>query len=317
MLAIIMLTVVVRCLVLPLSYKQTMMAQKMQELQPEIRRINEKYKGDYEGRTKATQQLFREHNYNPLAGCLPMFVQLPIFIGLYRALMVDVELRQQPLIPGLYWASNLAAPDMLFRWDGFMPAFLASETGYLGPYFNLLPVITVALFVVQQKMFMPPATDEQTIMQQKMMKWMMLFFLVMFFTVPAGLCLYFITSSCWGIAERKVMPKFVAWRKKNAPPPTAKPASGPSLLERLTERLAAAQREGNAAGFEGGSRSNGKGNGKGAGGKGSDGKGSGGNPAPRAASSERSTPGPAAKIGCVAPAAPHRVHLPHAAVDRG
>ena len=84
---------------------------------------------------------------------------------------------------------------------------LGGETGWLGPYFNLLPVITCVLFLLQQKLFTPPATDEQGEMMQKVMKYMMLFMAVMFFKVPSGLCLYFITSSLWSILERKMLPK--------------------------------------------------------------------------------------------------------------
>ena len=89
-----------------------------------------------------------------------------------------------------------------------MPAFLADEAdGYLGPFFNVFPLITVTLFLIQQKMFTPPATDEQTKMQQQMMTYMTVFMGVMFYKVPAGLCIYFITSSLWGICERKLLPK--------------------------------------------------------------------------------------------------------------
>jgi YidC/Oxa1 family membrane protein insertase len=136
-----------------------------------------------------------------------MFLQLPIFLGLYRSISVDIELRQAALIPGLDWCSNLAGPDMLWYWKGIMPNFLVSETGMLGPYLNVLPLITVALFLVHQKLFTPPATDEQTAMQLKMMKYMTLFMGFMFFKVASGLCLYFIASSLWGIAERKLIPK--------------------------------------------------------------------------------------------------------------
>jgi YidC/Oxa1 family membrane protein insertase len=205
--AIIMLTVLVRGCMFPLSRKQALSAQKMQELQPEIKKIAEKYKNNLEARNKAQGELFRKHNHNPLAGCLPMFVQLPIFVGLYRSLMVDVELRQAPLVPGLDWCSNLAAPDMLFRWDSWMPGYFSDPTGWLGPYFNLLPLFTIALFIWQQKMFMPPPADEQAELQQKMMKFMMIFMGFMFFKVASGLCLYFIASSLWGIAERKLLPR--------------------------------------------------------------------------------------------------------------
>lgn len=207
-LAIILLTLIVRGCMFPIGRQQAMNAKKMQELTPEIKKIKEKYPGDTEKQAKAQQELFRKHKYNPVAGCLPMFLQLPIFIGLYRALSVDIELRQTPLIPGMDWCSNLAAPDMLFRWDDWLPIeFLTGYAGYLGPYLNLLPLISTGLFLVHQQMFTPPPTDEQQEMQQKVMKFMMLFMLVIFFKVPAGLCLYFITSSIWALAERMLLPK--------------------------------------------------------------------------------------------------------------
>jgi YidC/Oxa1 family membrane protein insertase len=202
--AIIMLTVLVRSCMFPISRKQALGAQKMQMLQPEMKKIAEKYKTNPEQRMKAQQELFRKHNYNPLAGCLPLFLQLPIFIGLYRSLMVDVELRQAPLLPGVDWCSNLAAPDMLWNWSAVMPSFIEH---YLGSHLNVLPLITVGLFLWQQKLFMPPPTDEQQVLQQKMMQYMMIFMAFMFYHVAAGLCIYFIASSLWGIAERKLLPK--------------------------------------------------------------------------------------------------------------
>ncbi|MCZ6618443.1 MAG: YidC/Oxa1 family insertase periplasmic-domain containing protein, partial [Gammaproteobacteria bacterium] len=204
--AIILLTVVVRACMFPIGRQQAMNARKMQELTPEIKKIKEKFPKDTQKQTAAQQELFRKHKYNPVAGCLPMFLQLPIFIGLYRALSVDIELRQTPLIPGVDWCSNLAAPDMLYRWDSFLPQMLAGYTGWLGPYLNLLPLISTGLFLVHQHMFTPPPTDEQQEMQQRVMKFMMIIMVVIFFKVPAGLCLYFITSSLWALAERKMLP---------------------------------------------------------------------------------------------------------------
>jgi len=206
--SIILLTVIVRACMFPLGRAQAMSAKKMQELTPEIKKIKEKYPTDTEKQAKAQQELFRKHKYNPVAGCLPMFLQLPLFMGLYRALAVDIELRQTPLIPGLDWCANLAGPDMLLRWDSLLPfQALTGYTGYLGPYLNLLPMISTGLFLVHQQMFTPPPTDEQQEMQQKVMKFMMLFMLVMFFKIPAGLCLYFITSSLWALGERLMLPK--------------------------------------------------------------------------------------------------------------
>jgi len=204
-LAIIMLTLLVRGCMWPLSRKAARNAQLMQVLKPEMDAIREKHKNDMEKQGKAQRELMAKYNVNPFGGCMLMFVQMPIFLGLYRGLSVDVELRDQSLIPGLSWASNLAAPDRLFHW-GDSPAFLFAETGWLGPYLNILPLITVGLFILQQKLFMPPATDDQTRMQQKMMNYMMVFMGLMFFKVPSGLCLYFITTSIFSIAERKLLP---------------------------------------------------------------------------------------------------------------
>jgi YidC/Oxa1 family membrane protein insertase len=208
--AIILLTVVVRLAMFPLSRKQALGAQKMQELQPEIKKLAEKYKNNPEQRMKAQSELFKKHNYHPASGCLPVFLQLPIFVGLYNSLRVDVELRQAPLISeAIHWCSNLAAPDMLFKWTSFMPEFVTSGQGMLGlgPYFNLLPLLTVVLFLWQQQKMMPPPADEQAAIQQNVMKFMMIFIGLMFFKVPSGLCVYFIASSIWGIAERKFLPK--------------------------------------------------------------------------------------------------------------
>lgn len=206
--AIILLTVIVRGGMFPLSRKAAINAQKMQELAPEIKKINEKFKDDMEGKLKAQRELQQRVGFNPLAGCLPMFLQLPIFIGLYRALSVDIELRQAAVSGATDWASNLAAPDMFLYWgDWLWEYFSGRGTGWLGPYFNLLPVIVVILFLAQQKMFMPPATDEQTAMTQKMMNIMTLMMGLFFFRVPAGLCIYFITSSLWGICERIMVKK--------------------------------------------------------------------------------------------------------------
>ena len=206
-LAIILLTVLVRMLMIPFSRKAALNAQMMQHLSPQVKEINEKYGSDLEKKTAATQALYKKYKFNPLGGCFVMVFQLPIFYGLYKALNVDIALRDQPFIPGIEWCSNLAAPDQFLNWQSWMPSWIADETGYLGPYFNILPIATMFLFILQQKLFTPPATDDQQKMMQKMMMFMMLFMGFMFFKVPSGLCLYFITSSLWAVIERKLLPK--------------------------------------------------------------------------------------------------------------
>ena len=182
----------------------------MQLIQPEIKKLKDKYKNNMQAMQKAQQELFRKHNYNPMSGCLVALIQLPIFIGLYSSLRVDVDLRDAPLISeAVRWCSNLAAPDMLFDWRAFMPDMVTCGVGMLGlgPYFNILPVFSVVLMILQFKMFTPPATDEQSATQQKVMQYMFIFMGFMFFKVASGLCLYIITTTLWGLAERQFLPK--------------------------------------------------------------------------------------------------------------
>ncbi|MEX0794348.1 MAG: YidC/Oxa1 family insertase periplasmic-domain containing protein, partial [Pirellulaceae bacterium] len=206
-LAIILLTVMVRGAMYPISRKQTKNMQLQAQLAPELKKLRDMYKDQPEKMASAQSALFKKYNFNPVGGCGMMFLQLPIFLGLYRGLAVDINLRQAPLIPGVQWCSNLSAPDQLWRWDHLLPSFLAGPEGWLGPFLNILPLVTVVLFLIQQKLFMPPPQDEQQKMQQQVMTFMMLFIGVMFFRVPSGLCIYFITSSIWGIVERKLLPQ--------------------------------------------------------------------------------------------------------------
>jgi YidC/Oxa1 family membrane protein insertase len=140
-------------------------------------------------------------------------------MGLYRSLATDVELRQAPLFSSaIRWCSNLAAPDMLWDWSKLLPAFLTAPEAWLGPFLNLFPLVTIGLMLWQQKLFMPPAVDEQQKVQQQVMNYMMWFMALMFFKVPCGLCLYFIASSLWGIAERLWMPTMLPAAAAGAAP---------------------------------------------------------------------------------------------------
>lgn len=208
-LAIMMLTVLVRSLMFPVSRRMALNGQKMQRVQPEMAKLKEALKDEPTKMMAAQQMLMKKAGINQLAGCLPAMIQLPIVIGLYRCVSVDVALRQQPLIPGLEWCSNLAGPDMFMDWQQWMPEFISGKgPGWFGPYLNILPLITITLFIVQQKVLMPKATDEQTRLAQQMMMIMTIMMGVLFFRVPAGLCIYFITSSTWSLIERFLIKKY-------------------------------------------------------------------------------------------------------------
>jgi YidC/Oxa1 family membrane protein insertase len=206
-LAIILLTVIVRGLMFPISRRQATLSIKMQEVAPEVKKVQEKYKNDPQARNRAVMELYRKHGVNPLGGCLTLLLQLPVFMGLYYALQESIHFR----LAGFLWMDNLAAPDMLLWWGESIPIISDPDNmggfGYLGPFLNLLPIFAVGLMLVQQKMMTPPPTDEQSAMQQKMFKWMMIIFGFLFYKLAAGLCLYFIVSSLWGVLERRFMPK--------------------------------------------------------------------------------------------------------------
>jgi YidC/Oxa1 family membrane protein insertase len=226
---IIVLTVLVRGLMFPVSRKQAMTSMRMQELAPELKKLQEKYKEDKQALGMAQLDLYRKHGVNPVGSCWFLLLQMPIFMGLYYSLQESIHFRLADLWPT--WIINLAAPDMLIYWGPYIPFLSRPEDYggflYLGPYFNLLPVIAVSLMLVQQKMTMPPPTDEQQEMQQKMMKYMMIVFGLMFYKVAAGLCIYFVSSSLWGFAERKLLPK-----KK----PKDGDVSSESLFQRIINR---------------------------------------------------------------------------------
>ncbi len=236
-LAIMCLTVMVRGLMFPVSRKGALTSIRMQQLGPEIKKLQEKFKDDKQALQLATMELYRKHGVNPFGTCWFMFLQMPIFMGLYYALQESITFRLASFQPlhflGLEWISNLAAPDMLWEWGEKIPYLTTPQSYggflYLGPYLNLLPIIAVTLMIMQQKLMTPPPTDEQQEMQQKMMKYMMVFMGLMFYKVAAGLCIYFIASSLWGFAERKLLPK-----KKPTPTDGASvPATSANLLSRV------------------------------------------------------------------------------------
>ncbi len=248
--AIVCLTILVRGCLFPLSKKQAVMAARQKELQPQLKALKEKCGNDQQKFARAQMDLWRKHNINPLSGCLPLFLQLPIFVGLYTALNSAVDLRGQSFL----WIDNLAAPDALFRLPFALPFGMGHD-------FSILPLCTVALFLTQQKMFMPPAQDEQQEMQHKMMNIMTGVMGIFFWHQPAGLCVYFIASSTWSIAERKLLgtaspapasnveliipddtPKAAAGSKASTEPVNG-PTKPAGFLQRLLDAAAEAQKQ--------------------------------------------------------------------------
>lgn len=203
-LAIILLTFLVRSLLLPLSMWSQKNMLRMQKLAPELNKLKEKYTRKDGTMTPEAQRQFsmeqmdlmRKTGVNPV-GCLgPIFLQFPVFIGLWNALNYSFDLRGQPM--GL-WINDLSVPEVLTRLPFTIP-LLGTDA------LSLLPLIMIFTYWLQQKM-QPPAADPRAAEQQKMMKMIIPFFGLLLYTAPSGLMLYFITSSFWSILEQKWVKK--------------------------------------------------------------------------------------------------------------
>ncbi len=213
-LSIVVLTVCVRLLLFYPSRKQTAMSMRMMEIQkrlePELKKLQERYKDDQNTYNREKMRLMMQNGFNPAAqmgGCLLLFAQMPIMMGLYFGLQESIFFRLDHFL----WIDNLAAPDMLIWWGEQIPFISTPEDLgsfiYMGPYFNLLPILAVGLMLYQQAKMMPASTDPQAEQQRMMMKIMMVMMAFFFYKVAAGLALYFIVSTGWGIIERQFIPK--------------------------------------------------------------------------------------------------------------
>ncbi len=175
--AIMLLTIIVRCIFWPITHKGTESMRKMQALQPQMKEIREKFKDNPQRMQQETMKFYKENKVNPMGGCLPMLVQIPVFIALFVVLRSAIELRFSKFL----WISDLSEPENLLA--GMIPI-----VGSL----NILPLLMSATMVWQQKLT-PAAGDPQ---QQKMMAIMMpIMMLFFFYTMPSGLVLYWTTSN--------------------------------------------------------------------------------------------------------------------------
>ncbi|MGF1582189.1 MAG: membrane protein insertase YidC [Gemmataceae bacterium] len=244
-LAIIIMTVVVRGALFPLSRRQALMSIKMQALAPELKKLKEKYAEPME-QQQAMWELYRKHGVNPAMGCLPLLLQLPIFLGLYYSLQESIGFRLGTFL----WIQNLAAPDMLWFWgddisvissmDNFRGGWwLIIPLGflYLGPYLNLLPILAVIVMFIQQQIMMPPATDEQQEAQQKMMRFLPVVLLLMFYKIASGLAIYFIATTFWGLVERWLLPKKEDILKKMKTEALTEPKKGTTAAQKLSGKM--------------------------------------------------------------------------------
>jgi YidC/Oxa1 family membrane protein insertase len=182
---IVLLTLVIKILMAPLTHKSFVSMKQMQKLQPQMERLKEKFKNDKEKLNKEIMDLYRRNGVNPLGGCLPMVLQFPVFIGLYNALSTPIELRHAPFL----WIKDLSRPD----WESLPFAVGGWQLG--------VPVLTIlmgASMFIQQWMT-PMAGDPN---QRKLMLMMPLMFTFMFVSFPAGLTVYWLVNNILTIGQQ-------------------------------------------------------------------------------------------------------------------
>jgi len=179
--AIILLTLIVRIIFWPLTHKGTESMKRMQALQPQIKELQEKYRDKPQKLQQETMALYRENKVNPLGGCLPMLVQIPVFFALFNVLRSAVELRFAPFL----WVKDLSAAENLLVGVSPIPI-------------NLLPILMTVTQIWQQKL--TPAAGDPA--QQKMMMWMMPIMMLMFlYSMPAALVLYWTANQVMMIIQ--------------------------------------------------------------------------------------------------------------------
>ncbi len=175
--AIILLTILIRIIFFPLNHKSLKAMKKMSDLAPEIKKLQQKYKDNPEKLQQEMMKLYAEHGANPMSGCLPILVQIPVFIALYNVLMVTVELKNAPFI---LWITDLSSKD---------------------PYY-ILPILMGLSMVAQQ--WVTPSSDKN----QKMIMYIMaVVFTFMFMNFPSGLVLYWLTNNILGLLQSYIINK--------------------------------------------------------------------------------------------------------------
>ena len=256
--AIIFLVLCVRLVLHPITKRAQInmfkMSKQMQEIQPEIEKLKKKYKNDQQKFQQEQLKLWREKGINPvnMLGCLPMFLQTPIWVALYAMLYLAIELRHEPAFYGVFQAitggawhflADLSSPDNFIRFagEGYTLNLIFVHPTFAG--INILPILMAVVFYFQQKLTTPPPASEQAAQQQKMMKFMVLLFPVMLYSAPSGLTLYILASTAAGIIDSYLVRKHVKEQEEAGTLLVKKERKPGGLMDRIQQAMEAKQRE--------------------------------------------------------------------------
>lgn len=195
--AIILMTVLIKALLFPITHKSYESTSKMSAIQPKMKEIQDKYKEDPQRMNKELSMLYKKEGVNPMGGCLPMVLQMPILFAVYGMLNKYFDLRGAVFIPG--WINDLSAPESIYTFSNFTIPF------NIGSDIRLLPIIYVAsqIFSMKFTQAQQPATAGQSGMQQKMFMYMMpLMFFFILYNVSSGLLIYWIVMNVLTTAQQ-------------------------------------------------------------------------------------------------------------------
>ena len=189
---LIIFSFLVKLIVYPLTKKSYQSTAAMQTIQPEISALRDKYKSNPQKLNQATMQLYKEKGVNPLGGCLPMLLQMPLLFALFQVFRTTIELRAEPFV---WWIKDLSAPDTIIHLPFTVPIY--------GNQISVLPVLMVVSMFIQQRMMSPGAQQPQ---QKTMQYFMTGFFFLMFNSFPSGLNLYYTLFNVLTILQQKLVP---------------------------------------------------------------------------------------------------------------
>jgi len=199
---LIIFSFLVKLIVYPLTKKSYQSTAAMQTIQPEVNALRDKYKNNPQKLNQATMQLYKEKGVNPLGGCLPMLLQMPLLLALFQVFRTTIELRAEPFV---WWIRDLSAPDTIIHLPFTIPIY--------GNQISVLPILMVVSMFIQQRMMAPGAQQPQ---QKTMQYFMTGFFFLMFNSFPSGLNLYYTLFNILTILQQKLVPS-TAQTKPPAP----------------------------------------------------------------------------------------------------
>lgn len=237
---ILLLTIFIKIIIFPFTYKSYMSQAKMRLLNPEIQAINEKYPGQENAMTRQqkTMELYSRAGANPMAGCLPMLLQMPVLIAMFTFFPSCIELRGESFL----WAKDLSAPDAIISWTGNIPLV----TEYFGNHISLFCLLMTATNIIYTKITMASQASSNAMPGMKWMMYLMpLMFLVFFNNYAAGLSYYYFLSLLITIIQTYVFRHVVSEEKMRAK--MAEAAKKPRKKSGFMARLEEAQRQQQAA----------------------------------------------------------------------